>query len=167
MVEKNTWIIGKCGTEWDGVDLERVYGTKEQIKKYLVDCVLRDKSVFEDDYDYGIESVNRVEERSNGNLYAYGVYHNTHIDYEAMIEKTPRNLDYLTWNDLYEKAIGAACGESTLKAKDEARFQVRTMVLERTGEDIETAEIPEDEVEYYCDMYNISFDENGNIVEHD
>lgn len=27
----------------------------------------------------------------------------------------------MTWNEIYEAADGAACGDDTLKAKDEAR----------------------------------------------
>lgn len=29
-----------------------------------------------------------------------------------------------TWDEIYERAEGAACGEPALRAKDEARWQV-------------------------------------------
>lgn len=77
------------------------------------------------------------------------------------------NVKY-TWYDLYDRADDTAYGEDTLKAKDEARWQVRCFAMEEHGEeDLEEAECPEDEVDYYCDKYNILFDENGNIVEAD
>lgn len=37
----------------------------------------------------------------------------------------------MTWNEIYEVADGAACGDDTLKAKDEARHQVRYMTNTR------------------------------------
>lgn len=36
----------------------------------------------------------------------------------------------MTWNEIYEAADGAACGDDTLKAKDEARHQVRCLAME-------------------------------------
>lgn len=75
------------------------------------------------------------------------------------------NMKEYTWDDLYKRADGAACGESTLKAKDEAREQVRYFILELDDMDIENEECPEDAVEYYCNKYSIRFDEKGNIIE--
>lgn len=69
----------------------------------------------------------------------------------------------MTWNDIYERAIDKGCGEPELKAKDNARWQVRELVLEKENYDIETAEIPENEVDYYCGLYCIEFNSNGNI----
>lgn len=72
-----------------------------------------------------------------------------------------------TWDDLYDRADGAACGEDTLEAKDEARWQVRCFAMEHGEEDLEEAGCPEDEVDYYCNKYNILFNENGSIIEAD
>lgn len=69
-----------------------------------------------------------------------------------------------TWNDLYNRADGAACGERTLKAKDNARCEVRNFAIEYGEDDLEKAECPEDMVDYYCDKYGILFDEDGNIL---
>ena len=69
-----------------------------------------------------------------------------------------------TWDDLYERADGAACGEDTLNAKDEARWQVRCFMMEMGELDLDEQECPEDWVEDYCDDWEIRFDENGNIV---
>lgn len=54
-----------------------------------------------------------------------------------------------TWNEIYAAAEGCGCGESGLRAKDNARENVRCLALERGEADLEEAECPEDEVEYY------------------
>ena len=69
-----------------------------------------------------------------------------------------------TWDDLYDRADGAAFGEDTLKAKDEARWQVRCFAMELGEDDLENAGCPEDTVEDYCKKYDIWFDERGNII---
>ena len=69
------------------------------------------------------------------------------------------------WDEIYERADGCCFGEDNLKAKDNARENVRCLALEYGEGDLEEAECPEDEVDYYCDKYNILFDENGHIVE--
>ena len=51
-----------------------------------------------------------------------------------------------TWNEIYEAAEGCGCGESGLRAKDNARENVRCLALERGEADLEEAECPEDEV---------------------
>ena len=70
-----------------------------------------------------------------------------------------------TWDEIYERADGCCFGENNLKAKDYARENVRYFALAYGEEDLEEVECPEDEVEHYCDKYNILFDENGHIVE--
>lgn len=70
-----------------------------------------------------------------------------------------------TWDEIYERADGCCFGEDNLKAKDNARENVRWLAIEYGEDDLENAECPEDEVEHYCDKYNILFDEMGHIVE--
>lgn len=70
-----------------------------------------------------------------------------------------------TWDEIYEAADGCCFGENNLKVKDNARENVRCLALEYGEDDLENAECPEDEVDYYCDKYNILFDENGHIVD--
>ena len=70
-----------------------------------------------------------------------------------------------TWDEIYQRADGCCFGEDNLKAKDNARENVRWLALELGEDDLEKEECPEDEVDYYCDKYNILFDENGHIVE--
>ncbi len=69
----------------------------------------------------------------------------------------------MTWDEIYERAEETGYGDPRLKAKDEARYQVGQLVLEKEGIDIEEAEVPEEEVDYYAGLWNIRFDENGNI----
>lgn len=71
----------------------------------------------------------------------------------------------MTWNEIYERADGAACGESSLKAKDEARHQVRQFVMDIGCPDPDNDEIPEETIEKYCDSMNIKFDECGSIID--
>lgn len=70
-----------------------------------------------------------------------------------------------TWDDIFNRAINSACFEPELKAKDNAREQVRDFAIEHGYDDIENAECPEDRIETYCDMFGILFDEKGNIVD--
>lgn len=70
-----------------------------------------------------------------------------------------------TWDEIYKRADGCCFGEDNLKAKDNARENVRWLAIEYGEDDLENAECPEDEVDYYCDKYNILFDENGHIVD--
>ena len=69
----------------------------------------------------------------------------------------------MTWDEIYERADGCGYGSDELTAKDTARWQVRNLVLDKENIDIEEAECPEDEVDYYTGLWNIRFDENGNI----
>ena len=70
----------------------------------------------------------------------------------------------MTWNDLCERADGEAFGSPALKAKDEARWQIRNVILEMGGHDIEKEESPEEEIEIFLFRYPEynKFDERGN-----
>lgn len=70
-----------------------------------------------------------------------------------------------TWDEIYAAAEGCGCGENGLRAKDNARENVRCLALEHGETDLEEAECPEDEVEYYCNKYSILFDVDGHIVD--
>ncbi len=69
-----------------------------------------------------------------------------------------------SWDEIYERADGAACGDATLRAKDEARWQVGRLMVRNGEPDPEDDEIPEETIESYCDRYGIRFDESGNIA---
>lgn len=69
-----------------------------------------------------------------------------------------------SWDEIYERAEGAACGDCRLKAKDEARWQVGRLMVENEEPDPENDECPEESIEEYCYRHDIRFDEIGNIV---
>ena len=83
--KKELWLVGRSGTTTDGVFFDKVYGTKKQVKKYLFDQVMeeRESDPF-NHWDFGTESVDEVEERPDGTLYAFGCYSDTHTDYSAI-----------------------------------------------------------------------------------
>lgn len=81
---KQNWIIGMSGTEWDTVETYRVCGTKDEVKEHLVK--LTQKHTSSEDYEYGTEAVDEVQEESNGVLYAYVCFTNSHNDYTATPE---------------------------------------------------------------------------------
>jgi len=70
----------------------------------------------------------------------------------------------MTWDELYNTAYEKGYGDIELKAKDEARYQVRNFVMELGAVDLEEEECPEEAVERYCDLLKISFDASGNII---
>ncbi len=70
----------------------------------------------------------------------------------------------MTWDEIYEKADGAACGEPALKAKDEARWQTRHLMMDLGCPDPENDEIPEVIIEDYCEKMHIGFDDCGNVI---
>jgi hypothetical protein len=69
-----------------------------------------------------------------------------------------------TWDYLVERADGKAHLSPELKAKDNAREQVRELALSFGERDIEDFECPEDMVEEYCKMFSVMFSENGDIA---
>lgn len=86
-VEKYEWIIGRGGTEIDGVDMHRFYGSEQQAKSHLVKLASLDRKILEakgEICDDAIEDIEDVLVRTcNGSLYAFTVYYDFHIDYEA------------------------------------------------------------------------------------
>lgn len=72
-----------------------------------------------------------------------------------------------SWDDLYERADGAACGSPELCAKDNARTILEDIIKESTGIDINTCEIPEEEIEHFLkeSRKEYWFYEDGNLME--
>ena len=93
-MSKKVWIIGTGGNELDGVDIERVCGTAEQVKRYLCSLVrdAADDMNSPSDFEYGTEEPEDVEERFNGSLYAYACFDSYHLDFEAHPEGKIRRL---------------------------------------------------------------------------
>lgn len=88
-MDKKWWIIGIGGSDTDDVDMYKFYGTKEEIKKCLLEKVINDQPTDnnENDYNgwqYGTDNINDIVERPNGSLYAYNCYTDNHTDYVAL-----------------------------------------------------------------------------------
>ena len=81
---KEIWIIGSGGSNADGVGFELALGDSDDIKKLLCEKVKRDKEYDEEIWVQGTECVEDVEERITHTLYAYSVFMDYHIDYEAI-----------------------------------------------------------------------------------
>jgi serine/threonine protein phosphatase 1 len=70
------------------------------------------------------------------------------------------------YDEIYRRADGKAFLSPELKAKDEARYQLRGLIKKETGIDIEKCESPEDEIDRFLFKRStpVLFDERGNIV---
>lgn len=77
------WIIAITSSEADGTILNKFHGTKNEIKALLINMVNNDKSNDEDNFDYGTETFDEIEDDSK-TLNAYATYSDYHIDYTAM-----------------------------------------------------------------------------------
>lgn len=77
------WIIAKCNTAGDGIELMQFIGTEDEVKEQLAALATEDASANEDDFDNGTENASEVQKDAFGNFYAYGCYSDYHIDYSA------------------------------------------------------------------------------------
>lgn len=81
--------------------------------------------------------------------------------------ESPRKL---TWDDIYERADGAAYRDPELTAKDEARYQIGQYILETENRDIEDTKVyesAEEEIDFYVNEHPTYFDKYGNLLEVD
>lgn len=85
--KKENWIIGVGGSELDGVDIYRVFGRKTQVKQKMLQLIQETQSLDEDSYESGTETIEDIEERPNGSLYACVCFWYSHVDCEAVREK--------------------------------------------------------------------------------
>ena len=84
--DQRVWIIGVGGSEMDGVAIMRCVGTKEWVKERMFAAVLGERNLCDvaNDYDFGTECVEEIEERADGSLYAFNCFCDHHTDYEAV-----------------------------------------------------------------------------------
>lgn len=71
-----------------------------------------------------------------------------------------------TWDELFKRASGTACMSPELRAKDEARYQLRDLILKETNLDIEACDSAEEAIDRFLEKRKVPvfFDERGNIV---
>ena len=78
---RTDWVISITNTEGSPC-LIRAYGTKEEVKKYIVCLVKEDKEGDADNWDFGTETINDIyEERDE--LLAESVFNDYRINYHA------------------------------------------------------------------------------------
>ena len=79
------WIIIEGSTEY-GPCVSKFTGTKDEVKRLLmamVDDDRNDEDGDADDFEYGTESIDEIEEEGN-TLNAYSVFSSYHTDYMAV-----------------------------------------------------------------------------------
>lgn len=83
--ERKDWIITSVSTEADEISISRFYGTEQEMKELLVRMALADKEENSEEYDYGTEDVEDIEESRNecGVYTASGTYSSFHVLYTA------------------------------------------------------------------------------------
>lgn len=92
---------------------------------------------------------------------------NPDVEFESRFEpRKDGTCKLYTWDELYERADGAACGSHELRAKDKARHLLWLIINNKTGINIEKCEIPEEAIEQFLSGQTgkYMFDENGNFV---
>ena len=79
------WIIGIGNSAANGVKMLRFQGTKEDVKYKLISLVQEDKESDLNCWERGTENIEdvRSEDGLGYEFYAYGCYHDYHIDYTA------------------------------------------------------------------------------------
>ena len=81
-LESFTWMIGICSSATDGVYLTTFKGTEDEVKEILMKEVEKDKANDLELWDHGTLSTDEIAWQDDS-LYAYGCYHDYHIDYSA------------------------------------------------------------------------------------
>lgn len=69
-----------------------------------------------------------------------------------------------SWDFICNNADNAPYLSTELKAKDEARYQANKYAMEHGEPDAESFDCPEEQIEYYCDKFNLFFDIKGNVI---
>lgn len=80
------WIIAISSSDTEGIRILRYSGTEDHVKQKLIDLVAEDRNSLEETWNYGTETVEDVEDVSNGlgyEFYAIGNYEGFHVDYTA------------------------------------------------------------------------------------
>lgn len=80
------WVIAKCNSDGDGIELKQFVGTEDEAKELLAKMAADDASENcdeDDDLEYGTEDASEVSKDCFGSLYAYRCFCDYHIDYTA------------------------------------------------------------------------------------
>lgn len=90
---KELWIIGIANSESKRVVIQQVLGTVGEVKNHLIKLIKEDKKNDEDNYDFGTDDVDDIEEYYVDNndlnkiyqLEGFATYHEYHINYTATL----------------------------------------------------------------------------------
>ena len=90
---KELWIIGIANSESERVVIQQVLGTVGKVKNHLVKLIKEDKKNDEENYDFGTDDVDDIEEYYVDNndlnkisqLEGIATYHEYHINYTATL----------------------------------------------------------------------------------
>lgn len=90
---KELWIIGIANSESERVVIQQVLGTVGEVKNHLVKLIKEDKKNDEENYDFGTDDVDDIEEYYIDNndlnkiyqLEGFATYHEYHINYTATL----------------------------------------------------------------------------------
>lgn len=90
---KELWIIGIANSESERVVIQQVLGTVGEVKNHLIKLIKEDKKNDEDNYDFGTDDVDDIEEYYVDNndlnkiyqLEWFATYHEYHINYTATL----------------------------------------------------------------------------------
>ena len=74
---KELWIIGIANSESERVVIQQVLGTVGEVKNHLVKLIKEDKKNDEENYDFGTDDVDDIEE-----------YYVDNNDLNKMLQKT-------------------------------------------------------------------------------
>lgn len=71
-----------------------------------------------------------------------------------------------TWDEIYNNALNSPFLSMELGAKDEARYQLSSLIMHETERNVSACECPEEEIENFLWEREkpVLFDERGNIV---
>lgn len=84
---KTDWIITVSSSEAEGTVVYKIFGSTDDVKKKIIELAAEDRENDKDCYEYGCETIDDIEDSSNGcgwRLNTYSIYDNYHIDYQAI-----------------------------------------------------------------------------------
>lgn len=123
------WAVATCHSEGDGIDVERVYGTSEDVKRYLVKTA-NELGEYCDE-DTLPKSIDDITERRDGNLYVGPWGSDFHIDYEAYREKAPQDIragNMKPEGDEYVRNMLCVCEQMAAEALEKREAAARHYV---------------------------------------
>lgn len=88
-MKKQDWIIGSCDSGGEGVFTQMVRGTKQEVKRYMMQMILEDRMEEVDTFDFGTGCASDMEERHGDAVYGLNCFSDHHIDYEARPANQP------------------------------------------------------------------------------